>query len=55
MCTGDCAEFDAHIPAAKAFVDEHGPTLPDRSYCEQRLAWYGNYYNYPTHTISGRV
>ncbi|KIW68114.1 hypothetical protein PV04_04081 [Phialophora macrospora] len=39
MCTGDCAEFDAHIPAAKAFVDEHGPTLPDRSYCEQRLAW----------------
>ncbi|KIX99263.1 uncharacterized protein Z520_04839 [Fonsecaea multimorphosa CBS 102226] len=39
MCTGDCAEFDTHIPAARAFVDEHGSNLPDRGYCEQRLAW----------------
>ncbi|EXJ80552.1 hypothetical protein A1O1_08698 [Capronia coronata CBS 617.96] len=40
MCTGDLAEFDIHVPAAKAFVRAYGTVMPDRSYCEQRLAWW---------------
>lgn len=39
MCTGSCAEFDTHLPAARALVDEYGSSIPDRGYCEQRLAW----------------
>ncbi|KAH8801468.1 fungal-specific transcription factor domain-containing protein [Xylogone sp. PMI_703] len=39
LCSGDCAEFDTHIPAAKTLIDHYGADKTDKGFFEQRLAW----------------
>ncbi|KIW14562.1 hypothetical protein PV08_07346 [Exophiala spinifera] len=39
LCSGDCVEFDTHVPAAKALVEQHGADKTSRKFFEQRLAW----------------
>lgn len=39
VCSGDCVEFDTHVPAAKALIEQHGADKTSRKFFEQRLAW----------------